>query len=141
MTKITVAARDATKVVGWMYEGRGLAQWNSVNMSNMGASWLTPANDEEGQPMPPPSWESARTPSKVTFSPAEVVVLTYEEVARFYVETRVSGSGLYTKLTYESTKDLDAALKTAGDGAVYEFDYETQEAVVFALAGEAPLPE
>ncbi len=135
-------ADNAARFLQWIKFRGGVSIWNSINLSNPGASWSTPALTEDGQPTPKPTWEAENTPSKTITDPARIGVIKPMEIKRFHVAVRRSSNGLMFKLTDGSSRKLNAAVKKAGDGSWYEFDYETQEAVIFKPAADLiPLSE
>lgn len=131
--KITVDAKAAHTVLEWMESGRGVALWSSANLSNPGASWLTPGDGKK------PTWQAANNP-KVTYNLEDVFVVEYDEVERFPVYVRWGQSGLSLKLQDRSQKALDRALDRH-EGSSYVFDYATQEAVILAPTGLVTLQE
>jgi hypothetical protein len=124
------APEHASEVLGWINNRGGVAVWPSVNMSNLGASWSTPALTKEGEPTPKPTWQADSKPSQVITDPADIVVVMRKEVKRFHVAVRMGAQGFMLKLTDASARKLRAALDKAGDKASHHFDYETQEAVI-----------
>ena len=113
-----VAPENAAKMLDWIEKRGGVAVWKSINLSNPGASWSTPALAPDCSPYQKPSWESASKPHKVITNPAEIAVVTRKEVKRFHVAIRVSGHGISMKLTS---------------------GYETQEAVITVPSETVPL--
>jgi hypothetical protein len=132
-----VAPENAARMLEWVEKRGGVAVWKSVNLSNPGASWSTPALAPDCSPSQKPSWEASSEPHKVITDPAEIAVVTRKEVGRFRVAIRVSGR--MVKLTTASSKRLDKAMTLAGEDASYHFDYETQEAVITVPSETVPL--
>ena len=133
---------NAPKMREWIASRGGVAVWPSVNMSNPGASWSTPALTAEGALMTKPTWQADSKPAFVVTSEADIGVETMREVKRFHVATRHGRSNpLLIKLTDASTRKLEAALKRAGKGSSYVFDYSTQEAVILVPETIVPLTE
>ncbi len=122
------APENAANMRTWIEKRGGIAIWPSVNLSNPGASWSTPANTLEGTPTPKPTWQAADKPERVITDPNEVVVVTRKEVKRFHVALR--RSGLAFKCTEASSRRIKAAVAKAGEGASYEFDQGSQEAII-----------
>ena len=56
---------NARLFADWIANRGGVAVWRSVNLSNPGASWSTPALTVEGEPTPKPTWQAANTPEKI----------------------------------------------------------------------------
>lgn len=134
-------AANASRFAEWITSRGGIAVWRSINLSNPGASWSTPALDKEGKPYSKPTWEAANTPEGVITDPEEVKVFTAKEVKRFRVAVRRGAQGFSFKLTDASSDKVRRAVAKAGEGAFHEFDYVTQEAVIFAQDKEISLAE
>ena len=124
---LTCTPENATKFLDWLKGRGGIAIWKSANLSNPGASWSTPALQENGGPTTKPTWEASGTPEIIT-DVAEVIVLTFKEVKRFRVGVKQKGMGL--RVTAAGTRRINAACAKAGADAFYDFDYSTQEAVI-----------
>lgn len=136
-----VDAENAEKIWGWMKTRGGLAVWRSVDLSDPGRSVTTPYNDAEGHRTTKPHWKYDDHPERIITDPAEVVVETYKEVRRFKIAVRPGSQGMSFKLTDHSSQKVRDACKKAGEGATYEFDYGTQEAVILVPASAVPLKE
>jgi len=133
---------NAYRFLDWIRTRGGVANWPSVNLSNAGASWSTPANDKEGKPMTKPNWQSANQPSFIITDPEEIGVYIPEEVKRIKIAIRrASNNPFVTKLTDGSTRKVERALEKAGDDSFYKFDYSTQEAVILRPKDEISLAE
>ena len=128
--KHKIAAENAEKMLEWIKSRGGLAIWNSVNLSNPGSSWTTPANKEDGTPTAKPSWELADKPERIITDASECEVITAKEVKRFHVAIRRGSEGFSFKLTDASSRKVKEAVKKAGNEAWYEFDYGSQECVI-----------
>jgi hypothetical protein len=127
---LIIDADNAKTLAGWFLSmNPGVQVWTSVNLSNPGAQWLTPLG--EGKP----TWQAGNEP-QVIKDPAQVGVVVMEEVKRFRVGVRMGSQGLSMKVTDGGTRRIRSAVAKAGDGATYTFDYETQEAVILAPAGD-----
>jgi hypothetical protein len=138
--KHVVTERNAARIQKWFEERGGVAVWPSANLSNPGASWTTPATNPVGGPPEKPTWEAANDPLIIT-DPAEVVVVIPELVKRFRVAVRFGRQGLSLKVTDAGSARIRREVEKAGDGAWYEFDYDTQEALIFKSGREVPLTE
>lgn len=136
-----VTAENAPKIWSWLRERGGLAIWQSVNLSDPGKSWTTPALQLDGSPTPKPTWEAENTPSRIITDPAEVLVSKDREVKRFHVAVRLGRQGLNFKCTDASTRKIRDAVAKAGNGAYNEFDYYTQEAVIMAPESQVPIAQ
>lgn len=130
--KHIVTAENASKIWDWLQNRRGLAIWKSINLSNPGASWTTPAYHLDGTPSSKPTWQAENAPSRIITDPSEVVVSVDREVKRFHVAIRMGSQGLSLKCTDGSSNRIHKAVAKAGDGAYYVFDHGTQEAVIMA---------
>lgn len=140
--KHQVSPEHAPKFIEWIQSRGGIAIWRSVNLSNPSGSWSTPALTVEGQQYPKPTWEAANEPERIITDPAEIEVVTAKEVKRFHVAVRAGRNNpLSFKCTDASSARIRKAVEKAGDGAWYEFDYSTQEAVIFVPGTSVPLPD
>lgn len=128
----TLDPADARIVAGW-YQTRGLRVWHSLNLADPARMWLTPADGKFA-----PHW-SAGNPQDVT--PDQIGVGVFQEVKRFHVAVRRGSNGLSWKLKDGSQRRLDKALDAAGEGSTYQFDYLTQEAVIFKQVSIVSLEE
>lgn len=138
MDKHIVSADNAAKIWGWLQTRGGIAIWQSINLSNPGASWTTPATHQDGTQVTKPTWQAANTPHRIITDPADVAVSVDKEVTRFHVAVRRSGAmGLTIKVTDGGSRRIRAAVAKAGEGAYHSFDYETQEAIILAPTGPA----
>ena len=81
-------------------------------------------------PYPKPTWEADLKPERVITSPDDIEVFTAKEHKRFRVGIRRGDQGFVMKVTDGGTRRIRSEVAKAGDGAYYEFDYETQEAVI-----------
>jgi hypothetical protein len=141
---------NAPRFLDWIRNRGGVAIWRSVNLSNPGASWSSPATirkgDCEGQtgdeviPYPKPNWQCESQPTRVITSTDDVLVYTDKEVKRFRVALRCV-SAFQIKCSDASSKKIRKAVEAAGKGAHYVFDYETQEAVILAPTSVVSLTE
>ena len=141
MEKHTVTADNAKLIWDWLQTRGGIAIWRSINLSNPGDSWTTPVNGGDAKPKSKPTWEAANEPERIITDPADVVVSVDKEVKRFHIAIRMGRQGMSLKLTDGSTRKVEKAVEKAGDGAYYRFDYETQEAVIFAPESTTPLTD
>lgn len=133
-----VTPENAPRIREWFATRGGIAVWSSADLSDPAWSCTTPLRGEDGAPTPKPHWKASTPPTAIT-DRAFVGVTSYEEVRRFRVALRRGAQGLKIKLTDHSSAKLRAALDKAGDGAVYQFDYEDQQAVILAPTGTVPL--
>jgi ribosomal protein S6 len=141
MEKHIVAAENAEKMAGWIKDRGGIAVWRSINISNLGISWTTPAVNVDGSPSARPSWQADSKPERIITDPTEVLVSVDKEVKRFRVGVRLGSQGMSYKVTDGGSRRIRAAVAKAGEGAYHVFDYETQEAVIMAPVETIPLTE
>jgi hypothetical protein len=134
--KVTCSEQNAPKFLDWIKTQGGVAYWKSVNLSNIGLSWSTPALAPDKTSYPKPNWQAHSTPSFVVTDPSEIGVSIDKEVKRFHVAIRRGAQGMSFKCTQASSAKIDKAVEKAGEGAFYTFDYETQDAVIFAPEGK-----
>jgi hypothetical protein len=127
----TCSASNALKIWRWLTKRGGIAVWRSVNLSNPGASWTTPAFEADGvTPYTKPTWQADNKPERIITDPALVMVQTDREVRRFRVGVRVGGSGMQVEVTDAGSRKIRAAVAKAGVGSYHQFGYTTQEAVI-----------
>lgn len=127
--KHEVSPENAPLFLEWIRSRGGIAVWNSADLSNPGASWSTPA-ETNGKPTSKPGWQSESKPARVITDANDVVVVSRKEVNRFRVAIRSRKGGMSWRLTDGAQRKLDTALEKAGDGSTFEFDYDSQEAVI-----------
>jgi hypothetical protein len=137
-----VTAANAARIAGWLKERGGIALWRSINLSNPSGSWTGPVRDKDGNVNEKPNWQCASTPERIITDPNEVAVITPKEVRRFRVAVRHGSSNwMQLKLTDASTRKVNAAKERAGEGSWHEFDFSTQEAIIYTAGRAVPLPE
>jgi len=130
MNKHTILIEHVGQIREWLKHRGGIAIWNSADLGDPGKSWTAPVNDEHGNPKGKPTWQAQNSPSRVITDPSEVEVVTPKELRRFPVAVQ-RGSGLRVELTSAASKRVRKSVEDAGDGAWYEFDYMTQEAIIY----------
>lgn len=139
--RIECSEENAPKFLEWCRSRGGVAHWPSIDLSDFDKSWSTPALSLEGKPTEKPSWKTANEPSFVEKDPAKITVFVPKEVKRFRVAIRMGDSGLRLKVTDAGTRRIRREVEKAGEGAFYQFDYETQEAVIMVSDKECTLEE
>ena len=139
--KHRILAENAAQIWQWFQERGGIAVWKSVDMTNPGQSWTTPIRDAEGNPTRKQNWRMEETPSLVITDPAEVVVDVPKEIKRFRVAIKVGAQGMLLKCSDASSTRIRRECEKAGEDSWHEFDYDTQEAVIFVPGESKPLPE
>ena len=120
---------NAEKVLSWLRTRGGIAIWSSINLSNLGKTWTTPALKENGEPTDRPSWQVSREPVIITDA-GKVGVSVDQEVKRFHVGVRRGAQGMTYKVTDASGRRIRREIEKAGVGAFYEFDYSEQSCVI-----------
>ena len=141
ITRHRILAANADQIWRWFQERGGIAVWKSVDFATAGQSWTTPLHDAEGQLTKKQDWRMEETPSLVITDPAEVVVDVPREVKRFRVGIKMGSQGMMLKCTEGATRRIRRECEKAGDDSWHEFDYATQEAVIFVPGESQPLPE
>lgn len=143
--KHKVKTRDASKVRDWLANRGGILLWGCLDLASPGTQWTTPRFDDQGAPTQKPHWAASQQPERVITDEADVVVIVQKLVKRFRVAIRPCRGGMAFKCTDASSRRINAAVdKASKDGTVeawHEFDYGTQEALIFAADREVPLPE
>lgn len=139
MENHVVQQADAPKILEWIKTRGGVLIWESINLSNPGASWTTPALDASGAPVTKPNWQCANEPVRKITDPAEIDVVTAEVVKRFHVGTRW-GDGLSIKVTDGGSRrirsEVAKAAEKTGKQAWYEFDYGSYENALILVEGD-----
>ena len=138
--RLEVTPTNAPKLAEWIAKRGGVAVWRSVDLSDPGCSMSTPALTDGG-PTGKPHWKVDSKPERIITDASLIDVVTRKEVKRFRIAVRRGGQGLSMKLTDHSSRKLRMAVDKAGKGADYQFDYETQEAVVTVPDETVPLNE
>jgi hypothetical protein len=122
----------------WLQTRGGIAVWRSLDLSDPGQTWTTPKLSADGTPAPPPHpWKAEKAPSRIITDPTEVIVDVPREVRRFRVAIRLGSQGFSYKLTDASSRKLRSACEKAGENSWYTFDYDTQEAIIWAPSGQS----
>ena len=128
--RLIVPDTTAIQIAPWFPNTGGIRVWSSLDLSKPEQQWLTSLEGEK------PHYAADNTPEEIT-DPKEVGVVVLEEVERFPVELRVSGNGLSVKLQDESNDRLNERVREGGQYCTYQFDYETQEAVILDTTADA----
>jgi hypothetical protein len=136
-----IKEENAQQILDWLRNRGGLAIWESINLSNPGMTWTTPALDVNGAPTLKPSWEASSTPVRYITSDAEVVVASDCEVKRFHVAIRMASNGLSFKVSDGGSRRIWREVSKAGKGAYHQFSYDTQDAVILRPEKLVPLTE
>jgi hypothetical protein len=139
--KHRVIAENAPLFLKWIRERGGIAVWGCLDLSDPGKTWSSPIYMEDGTPHPKPHYYATTEPIRIITDPAEILVDVPKEVKRFHIAIRMGAQGFKVKLTDASTRKVRAAVEKAGEGAWYQFDYETQEAVIYKPEGSITLDQ
>lgn len=121
---------NAPKFADWITNRGGIATWKSADLSCAGKTWSAPYLETDGSVKAKESWQMESKPASVTTDPAEVDIYECTEVNRFPIAIQRGRADFSMRLTDGSTRKVEAAVEKAGDGAYYEFDYDSQEAVI-----------
>ncbi len=138
-------AEVAEKIHDWLLNRGGIFIWRSINLSNPGASWTSPARDSEGKATTKPTWQSGDQPERHIVNIDDVSVATTREVKSFHVATRMGGS-MNIKVTDGGSRkirsEVEKAEKKHGKPAHYVFDYGSYENAVIVIDDETiPMSE
>jgi hypothetical protein len=135
--KHTCTIENAPRFAEWLKSRGGIAIWRSIDLSNPGGSWSTPAQTPAGQPQGKPNWQVEKHPHMIITDPAEIGVSIDKEVKRFHVAVRMGGNGLSMKVTDGGSRRIHSEVEKAGEGAYHVFDYDDyKNAVIMAPAEE-----
>lgn len=137
MEPYAIRESAAAEAVDWIKNRGGILVWQSVNLSNPGISWLTPARLKDGRPAPRPSWQAAERPARHITDMADVMVARNLEYKRVRISVRPGSQGLSLKLTDAASGRVRKALHEAGEGAWYRL--EGNEAVIMRPTVQIPL--
>lgn len=138
--QVECCEEHALKFWTWIHHRGGVAKWRSADLGDLGKTWSTPYLDKEGKPTPKQTWKMEDKPEKIVTDPAQVRVYAPLEMDRFPVSVK-RGDAFRFVLTDASSRRLKSRLKKVGDDAFYEFDYSTQEAIIFANDWETTLKD
>lgn len=141
MERHQLSTESAAKVRLWIKDRGGAQVFQSIDLSDPGRQMIVPLRGPESQPVGKPHWSMANETSRIITSETECEVCLDVEVRRFRVAIRLSGNGLMLKCSDASSERIRKAVEKAGRGAYHEFDYETQEAVIFAPERIVPMEE
>ncbi len=156
--KYKIGPESVEQVRRWIKDRGGVAHWKSVNLSNPGGSWSTPAtikrkdcngapegDPEDVLPYPAPNWQCATKPSHITTSEDDVLVQVPKLWRRFHVAVRRGSNGMSMKLTSASSDKVRAQVEKCsletGLEAWHEFDYLNQDCCIFYPLETVPLSQ
>ncbi len=148
MIKHRVMSHDASRIWEGLQNRGGIAIWHSADLSDPGKTWTTPLLNKHGYPAAKQHWKMEDEPRRQITDPEEVVVDVPKEVKRFHIALRRGSTGFSIKLTDGSSRKLERAVEKANEQycqgetlAWYEFDYDTQEAVILVPDQSIPIEE
>jgi hypothetical protein len=130
---------NAERIADWLRNRGGIVLWQSIDFNRAGQTLTTPATTADGEPHPKPAYWVASAPIRAIVDPADVFISHDVEVKRFRVGLRTGSNGMQIKCTDGATRRIRAAIEKAGGGAYHEFDYMTQEAVIYKPESQVPL--
>lgn len=142
-TPYVVMQANAPQVAQWLATRGGTCVWNCVDPSEPTKRWLAPRLGEDGQPKGKPH-RDAGTVIRTMTRPEEFVVVEAKEYRRFHVDLRPAAQDGKIKLTDTSGAHLLEEMEAAtelDDRAYYDFDHETQEAVIYVPATSVPMAD
>jgi len=137
---IQVNDYNAEKIRSWIATRGGVAVWNSCNLSNM-RELFCPVLDETGHPNGKPAWDMPDKPTTIITDESGIEVSYAKEVRRFHIAVRRGAQGFMLKCTSASSARIEREVRNAGPGAYYQFDHDSQDAVIFAPEKIIPLTE
>ena len=131
MQKYCCDAANAHRINDWLANRGGILIWESLNPSDPGRTWTTPALNEDGTPVQKPNWQCGNTPIRHITDVADVEVVTSKEYKRFHVGVRLGNNGFAQKVTDAGSRKIRAEIEKArektGKDAWHEFDYAATE--------------
>lgn len=136
--------KDAARQADWIKNRGGVAVWLIQLIGggpNNTKSYSTPALKADGSPMGKPHWSVGSKPDEIITDPGEISVVTPREVRRLRVAIRMGSQGFMLKCSEVSSRKIRDAVMRAGEGAWHEFDYSSQEAVIYVAGQEVSLAD
>lgn len=147
----TTTPENAAKIWDWLQNRGGIAHWLSADLSDPGWSTTTPRLTKEGEPFPKPHWKSQDTPGwcQTIDDQDNILIDVPKEAARLPVYVKPGNTHMLV-LTAVSALRCQKAVGRANaqliregkkEGAWYEFDYASQEAVIFVPDSVVPIAQ
>lgn len=127
----------ANQIYNWIQNREGVNVWSCVNLSKGPQDLLMPVIDQGGVRDSKPSYDAGKILRVIT-KLEDLEVVTAKEVKRFYVAVRMGTQGFSLKITDGAKRNIDRALAKYED-SWYDFDYSTQEAVIFVPGEVVPM--
>lgn len=119
------------QIEDWLKNRGGIVIWESINISNPGASWTGPYLGPDGVPATKPNWQCGDKPARHITDMADVDVVTSCEYKRFHVGVRMGRQGFSLKVTDAGSRrirdEVAKAQEKTGKNAWHEFDYSATE--------------
>jgi hypothetical protein len=141
--KFSCLPENVAQFLDWFKNRGGIAVWLSADLSDPGRTYFRPYLTKDGKPME----KSAQLHAMLALltDSADMDVVTYKEIKRFHVATRLGANGLKVKVTSGGTnrirKAVAKAAKEYGD-ATFTFDYmDYNNAVILVPENPTPLSE
>lgn len=128
---------NAAKIAEWFRTRGGILVWDNADLGFDRGDTITPMVDANGQPVGKPAWWCGQ--ARAITSPEEIVVIRKKEVARFPVAVRLRGSFQHKLVLTDGSARKLAKAKSRFPGSWHEFDFLSQEAILFVEAGREPL--
>jgi len=132
---VAVGDDNARKMLDWIRNRGGIAVWTSRLIGGTDGGYYVPAKTAEGKGSTKPHWSAGDSPDFVVTDSSDVRFVQPREVGRFRVAIRKGSQGLAYKCTDVSTLKIRKAVEKAGGGSWHEFDYSSQEAVIYSPDG------
>ena len=127
------SVENAAQFLDWIKNRGGVAIWKSINFSDLGKTWSTPALEKDGTPKKKQSWEMDNEPYKIVTDPEKIRVYFAKEHKRFHVATRMGSQGMSIKVTDGGSRKIWKEVEKAGEGAFYVFDYFDEQNCVIMV--------
>ena len=128
---LTIKEQNAKTIAAWIETRQGIKVWRSIDLSDPGKEILTPKLSESGEETGKPHWSMGNDPAEIITDISSVNVSVDREVKRFHVAVRLGAQGMKLKCTDASSARIRREC-AKWEGSRYEFDYDTQECVIFA---------
>ena len=134
-----ILAENANLIWKWFQERGGIVIWHSADLSDPSKTWTGPMKDAEGNPPKKENWKMEDQPREAFTDPMNVWVDTPKEIKRFHVAIRRGTQGMCFKCTDASSARIEREVAKR-QNSWYEFDYDTQEAVIYVPGKSKRLP-
>lgn len=143
--KHQIDPEHAEKIKDWLATRGGLALWQSVDLSDPGASWTGPLNDKDGKPVEKPHWKSDSKPYRVITDINEVEVVVPKVVKELKLGIKRGSGFMQLVYTDKGSERIKREVKKAGAGAWHQPIFPafegTPNCVILAPDKVVPLAE